>query len=361
MMFFKLWQRYIFKEYLKFVLFFLFGFYFLYVTIDFSIHMTDFLQGKSVTIWHHIIKYYALQFIKRVDILLPLGLLIGAIKVLTGMNANKELVALQSAGIPLLHILRPLFAVSLCALCLNLAINQFAVEKSLNFIDKFHDAHLGHTYRESAREPLHVLQLEDETKLVFQYYDEDKEAFFDVIWIKSPDELWRMKYLKADPLNPQGEYVDQLIRNQAGIVEKESSYLTYLFPDITWREDLPLNGAIPFENRSLSQLLHLLWGPAHLTSYQSQSALTQLLYKLAMPFLCLLSLIAPIPYCVRTSRHISLFLLYGLSIFGFVAFVAFMDAAVIIGENGTLSPLIAILTPFIALFGIFGWRFTQTR
>lgn len=356
----KIWQRYIFKEFFKFALFFLSSFYFLYVIIDFSIHLNDFVHGKQIGIWN-VVKYYGFQFIKRADILLPLATLIGTIKILCELNVNKELLAFQSAGIRLKQLLRPLFLSSFLFCLINLGINEYAVPRSLNFIDKFYDAHIGHSFRSSKSIPLHVMHLDDHTKLVYQYYDAAKEAFFDVIWIKNGDDIWRMKYLNADPENPHGEYVDHLVRGQNGGFEKVESDLDHVFIDLSWSTDLPKKGFIPFENQSISELWSLLRDNTHVASYEKQGALTQFLFKVTMPLLCLLTLIAVTPACLKPSRLLPQFFIYSISIFSFVAFIAFMDAAVIIGESNTFPPYLAILVPFALSFGIFGWRFSKAQ
>jgi len=359
-MFSKIWQRYIFREFFKFVFFFLFCFYLIYVVIDFSIHLNDFVHGKQIGMWN-VAKYYGFQFVKRADILLPLATLLGAIKILCELNVNNELVAFQSAGVRLKELLRPLFLSSFLFCLINIGVNEFAVPQSLRFIDKFYDAHIGHSFRSTKSTPLHIMHLDDHTKLVYQYYDAAKEAFFDVIWIKSADDLWRMKYLKADPENPHGEYVDHLVRGSSGGFEKVESALDHVFIDLSWSKDLPRRGYIPFENRSITELWSLMRGEPHMTSYEKQGALTQLLFKVTMPLLCILTLMAVIPACLKPSRLLPQFSIYSLSIFGFVAFVAFMDAAVIIGESDTLSPYAAIFAPFALCFGIFGWRFAKAR
>ncbi len=354
-----IWKRYIVKEFMKLFLFFLFSFYFLYVVIDYSTHVQEFVHGKNLPFWK-ILQYYSLQFIKRADILFPLGLLLGTIKVLCQLNTNKELLAFQSAGIRMKKLLTPLlFIGGICAV-LNIGINEFVVPKSLNFIDKFYDSHLRHSYRGNRAEPLHVLHLDDHSKLVYQYYDHAREAFFDVIWIKSPDDLWRMRYLKIDPDHPQGQWVDHLTRNEEGAFEKTRSFANLIFRDLEWSQDMPRRGYVPYENRSISALWKLKGDPL-LSNYDHQEIFTQLLFKLTMPFLSLLVIIAITPFCTMYSKNLPQLLIYACGIFGFVAFIALMDASVILGESDTVSPYVAVLSPFIILLTFFSWRLARVR
>lgn len=356
----KIWERYILRELFKLFALFLFGFYFLYVVIDYSAHMQDLALGSKLSLLK-IIQYYLLQFVKRMDILLPLALLISSIKVLCQLNQNKELLAFQSAGLKLKKLASPLFFVGALLVVINLGVNQFVVPSSLNFIDKFHDAHLRHSFRGKRTEALHVMHLDDHSKLVYQYYDSAKEAFFDVIWIKNPDDLWHMRYLKADPEDAQGEWVDHLQKKGDGSFEKTESYPSWVFDELQWNTDTPRQGFIPFENRSIEDLWRIYKTDPLLTLYEQQEVITQILFKLIMPFLSLLVLIAIIPFCTSSSKNIPQFLTFSIGIFSFVAFIALMDAAVIIGESGTISPYIAILSPFILLLSMFGWRYLRAQ
>jgi len=359
-MFTKTWERYLFRELFKTFTFFLAAFYFLYVVIDYSAHMQDFLHGSSLSL-SNLFLYYTFQFVKRADILLPLALIVASIRLLLSLNSHKELAAFQSAGMPWKKLLRPFYFIAFASMLIVALFNEYALPTSLNHIDKFYDAHLRHSYRGNRSEPLQVIHLEDHSKLIYQYYDSAKEAFFDVIWICSPDEFWRIKYLEADPKKPVGEHVDHLVRNKEGYFEKKSSFDTLELKDLKWRSDLPRKGFIPFENRSISALYHMLKEDQKLSTYQSNELLTQILYKSAMPLLAPLALLCCSPFCVRHGRQLPHLLIYSLSIFGFVGFIALLDAAVILGENATVSPYLAIFFPFSLITLLFGWNYAASR
>lgn len=359
MLFRKIWERYIFKEFIKFFLFFLFGFYFFYILVDYSTHVQDFAPAKNVSL-SEIVEYYLFQFIKRADILLPLALLLGTIKVLCQLNTHKELVAFQMAGLSAKKLLRPfLFLGILCTLS-NAALMEFALPHSLNFLDKFYDAHLSHSVSSRRSNELHVLHLQDQSKLVYQRYDAAKEAFFDVIWIRTPDDLWRMKYLKASSEYPRAKFADHLVRDSQGLFQKSESFASVLLTDLKWQKELPRKGFIPFENFSIQSLLSLLkeeWATSRSVNHE---IVTHLLFKAWMPSLAILVILAASPFCLKHSKNLPQFFIYGVAIFGFVFFITAIDAAVILGENNTISPYVAVLSPFIALIGVCGWKFAKT-
>ena len=351
-----IWQRYFFREVLKIFGLFLFSFYFLYVLMDYSLHMKSVLAGKSIPFFD-LCLYYLFQFIKRSQLLLPLALLVASIKVLTTLNGNRELVALQTAGVPIKKLLHPFLLLGGLCCVFNWASNELLVPHSLNYIDRFYDANFKHAYSEHKKEPIHVLHLKDKSKLIYQFYDASKEVFFDAIWIRSSNDLWRIKYLKADPSHPVGEFVDHVQRNAEGVFEKTESFPSVVLKGLTWERNMPRKGFIPMENRAYSDLLSL--GKQQSSSYERAEIRTQFYYKCVMPLMSLLIVVAIAPICMRYSRTNRPFFIYAIAIFGFVAFYALMDAAIILGENRVMSPALVVLSPFIISSAFFGWKYAK--
>lgn len=353
-----IWDRYLIREILKVFFLFLGCFFFLYALIDYSMHMQDFIIDKRIQI-SHIATYYFFHFIKRADLLIPLALLISTLKVLFAMNARGELIAMQSSGYPRKKIMRPFFFIGfLCAL-FNLTSAQFLLPSSLNFLDKFRQEHFKH-YDTPRKEPIHVLHLKDRSKIVYQKTDEDKKNFFDVFWIRSVDEIWRMKTLSSDPANPIGHFVDHLKRNSEGNFEKVESFDEYRFAKFRWESDPTGKGYTPLENRSMSELFRMLLQKTKTTAYEYPQMLTHFLFKMAMPFLSLLVVAAAAPFCLRYSRNLPIFFTYAIALFSFISFFTLMDAAVILGENLVLSPYLAILGPIALLWLGFGRQYRKT-
>lgn len=354
----KIWQRYFFREILSMFFFFLSGFFLLYALIDYSTHMADFIKDKKIQ-FAQMFAYYAFQFVKRANLLVPLALLIATIKVLTTLNAHRELVALQAAGMRTKTLMRPFFLVAACATLFSLCSNEFFLPASLNYIDQFSKTHFRHSFRGKRKEPVHALYLQDGSKLIYQTFDNSKQALFDVFWLRAADDIWRIKYLHINTSSPIGQYIDHLHRSKEGVFEKVESFETLQFPMIKWDGDLRDKGPAPLENRSLSALLEMVAQKGNTTSYEKPEALTQFLFKCVMPFLPFLVVIGIAPYCITYSRSIPTFFIYALSLFAYIAFYMLMDASAILGENQVFSPYIAILVPFILIGAAFLWKFQK--
>lgn len=338
------WKKHLLRQICAVFFFCLVTIYVLYALIDYSLHVQDFVKNSTLSLYK-LGAYYLHQFLKRADLLLPLTLVITTIKVFLTLNLRLELLALHMAGLSARTLLRPLFSVAILCTLFNYANGEFLSPHSLTFIDAFDQTHFKHSYKGKRKEPFHIFPLKDGSTLVYQYYDHEKNGFYDVFWIVSHNELWHMKYLYQNP-SLEGTYVDHLIRNANGEFTKGESLTQRLFPEIRWSQDMQNKGPIPFENRSLGRLLKL-YTYKQTSPIERACMLPQILIKLIMPTLSLLVVYAIAPFCLRYKRGFPIFLIYALSLFGFLAFFTCMDASVILAGGQHISPFIAILTPFI--------------
>jgi|SRR5579862_358788 len=354
-----IWERYLFREILKVFFLFLGCFFFLYSILDYSLHMQDFLVDKQIHLSHLFI-YYSYQFIKRSDLLIPLALLIATLKVLFSLNARGEMVALQASGLSSKRILRPFFLLALLCTLFSSTCMEFLLPSSLNFLDNFRESHFKHSFRGNRKEPIHVIYLKDRSKIVYQSELQDKDLYFDVFWIRSAEDIWRMKYLSTDPEQPMGYYVDHIVCSSEGSFEKVASFDKYAFPSFRVQPDPTGKGYIPIENRKPSELLRLLTHKRTTTAFEYPQVLTHFLHKCMMPFLSFIVVISAAPVCFRHSRSLPVFFTYAIALFLFIAFAAFINSTLILGETQVISAFNAILLPFVLCFSGFGWRYIRS-
>ena len=320
MTFTKIWQRYFLVEILKTFFLFLSCFFFLYALIDYSMHMQEILKNKKISLGDLSI-YYGMLFSKRCDLLLPLSLLIASVRVLTSLNRRNELLALQTSGIPVHHLTRPFFFVGL--LCVGLSYCNFEIlaPKSLNYIDHFEKKYLKKkSSRKAQNTAIHALPLEDGTRLLYQNYDSDKNEFFDLFWVVSIDEIYHIKNLRITDSHPIGTFVDHMKREEDGQIKKVASYSEYLFKDLFLNFDLQDHFSRPMENRSISNLTAMTLDKTPLFYENRWTVHTHLYFKLFMPWLPVLVLIGVIPFCVPSVRYLPTFLIFSITIFGYISF-----------------------------------------
>lgn len=351
----RIWKRYFIWEALKAFCLFLLGFYALYVLIDYSNHSGSFKH-------HHfrfldIMKFYGFEFFVRMDVLVPFAVMIACIKTLCACNANNELVALMCSGISLRSLLRPFVYLGIF---FTLAI-YLNTEKLQPYAVKYHnrleESRTKKKQQKSKHPIIQQIALDDGSSIIFQYYDSTKQQFFDNYWIRSIDDIYRIKHLSPYADVPKGEIIEHLQRDAEGKMIVTEMLQRKTFPEMHFdAKALLATVAVPSE-QSISELKEKLPESGTVRSDKEAQILTAYYYKLAFPWLCLLAVIAPAPFCTRFSRSLPVFFIYAGCIFGMVAFYIILDAAVVLGERQVVSPEAAILAPFATAFAFFGWKF----
>lgn len=340
-----IWERFIFKEGLKVLLFFTFSFYFLYVLIDYSVHARSFSHAHFS--FFDICFYYFCHFTKRAGIILPFALLVACLKVLTSLNTKRELIALLAGGIALHRVMRPLLLLAFLTtafLYLNAEVLFPFSEKSLKRIEERETV-----IKEElpSNRLLNSLSMKDGSTLVYQFFDNAENSFFDAFWLENSNTIYRIKYLTPQKI-PQGRYVDKLVRNKEGRFILSESFETHAFPNMYLDEVAVQENIIPPTQESITTLISRLSDPTKKISNKPE-VIASLSYKLLMPLLAFFVLIIPAPYCLKYGRNLPLFFIYAVTIFGFVTVVTIIGASLIIAENAIFNPFWVIFTPFLLL------------
>ena len=351
----KTWHRYFFREILKTFLFFLFSFFFIYSLIEYSMRMNDFFKDNHLQI-AEVVMYYVNQFLKRLDFLLPMALLLSTIKVLTTFSTRNEWIVLQAAGLSTRKLLRPFFIVAVACSSLIYANFEYFLPTALRNIDDFRVNHFHKSHIAQRRELIHLVSLKDNSKLIYQSHDVDKHLLFDVLWIKGIDEIWRMKYLNDDPATPIAHFADHIVRNSSGFLEKADSHEQIFLRDLKWHPRMARKGLAPFEQRSLSELSRLLFDPTR-PPYEIPKIATALCFKIAIPLISPLLIIALSPFCLIFSRQRHFFFLYAIGLFSLFACYMLLDSLATLSENNVISAKMAIFLPLSLLGTFFSWRF----
>lgn len=328
--FFYIWQSYFFKEAVKVFCLFIFTFGFLYTLIDYSANLQVFRESSFKL--SLIGKYYLVNLIVEANILVPAALLLATIKVLTAANVRKELIALMAGGISRKKILVPFLLLAfLCTIFLYLNA-QYFIPQSKQMLKEIGGNKI-------SRSALNTIYLNDSSKIIYQSYDSKNARYFDLFWIRSANDIYHMKYLYDQLPIPLGTFVDHINADSSG-VRKGISYPEKLFSEMNLSGQLTQDRKkVLIANLSFSQLYKKLG------NHQSGPYVAAFIYKLIVPLICFLVVLAPAPLCMRYDRNLSIFSIYGIAIFGFIAFYTLMQSAFILTSSSSLPPLWPILTP----------------
>lgn len=354
-----IWERYFLRQFIRMFFFFLFSFYGLYVLIDYASHTSALAHHQVQIPWAEITRYYLFVFASRAEILLPLALLIAFVQTVCTLNSRQELVALMASGFKLKLLMRPFLMMGLLCVLLMYANEEYLLPMALKKLRRIEDATKHQRKHHADALIVHQVTLEDGSLLIFQDYDMSKGRFFDVYWIQSIDNIYRIKYLSPTSPIPTGYYVDHLARQSNGELIQEAAYQTLDFPSMRFNQELLQSTISDPDILPISELAIQSKVVSPELNEKESKLLTSFYWKLAIPWLCLLAIIAPAPFCVKFSRHLPIFLIYVCSLFGLIAFYMLLDATQVVAKRQVLSPLLAICCPFFMGIGYFSWRFIK--
>lgn len=357
----KIWERYFYQQLLKNAGLFLLIFYGLYILIDYASHLSGVNYHHSKLKMGEFLLHYLSEFSLRADILLPFALLIGTIHTLCQMNLHSELIALLAGGYSLKRLLRPFLLTGLIGVALLYLNNEIFLPKALKNISRLDTKYAKSRSKNQNLTMAESIRLDNGALLIYKDFDRASQQLFEVYFLPSLEEVWRIEILEPFSHPPQGYGVDYFKRDE-GVLAYQNSYATSPFPSMQWdekklSETLTLPKELP-----LSTLMQA--PPESAQAEENEKAartLTALYQKLALPWLALLAIIGPAPFCLRFSRQLPVFFIFAFSIFGLVAIYLVMDAFIMLGERQVLSPSTAIFAPMGVFMFLFLYRYCRLK
>ncbi len=355
----KIWQKYFLKEFFKTFFLFLLCFYGLYCLIDYAGHTSSMNHSHGSFGWKDVIFYYFSEFSRRFDIIVPFGLLLATARTLLLFNSRSELVALMAGGYSLRSLLTPFILVGLFMVMFSFANEQWVQPIASRHIKSIEDHYaLLKNKKRGIRSAQHIA-LANGSLLIFQTFSESEDLFKDLFWIRSVNEIYRIKTLEAFKTPPIAREVELLTRQKNGYLMVTNSYDTIAL------EDIILNRAQLME--TIAQPSHFpigdLWKklPESPRSEKEAALMTAFTKKMVLPWLSLFAILLTAPFCVVFGRNIPTFMIYACTIFALVALYLLIDAGEVVAKRQLFHPITALLVP-IALAGIYPiWKYMRVR
>lgn len=355
----KILDRYVLKEFLLPFIYCFFGFIAIWFIFDLSDNLPDFLEGKvGIPI---LLEYYKSQVPEIIVITLPIGQLLALLYSLTAMSRSNELISMLGAGLSVTRILVPLFAVGFVLVGVTAYFNfesaphaamiKKQMLREIKRGEKLETGLAAHLYRnrEDARtwfirkisadleqfNDLQVLQQDEEGNIIKQWYARD--GSYDPItksWIFS-----RAKYVEMDT---------------SGEITKTEMLDEIVIPgwrETPWRISSSVMNPNYLSVQELKDYLAYNWDfPAvRLAPYR-----TQLQYRYALPWVCLLVVFIAAPLGIVYSRRGILGgVATAIAIFFSLVFVSALFVA--LGKGNRLPAMTAAWGPMVAYLGIGLW------
>jgi lipopolysaccharide export system permease protein len=267
------------------------------------------------------------------------------------LNVRNEIVALLSSGIRFGTLVKPFVAIGLTAVALLYINEEFFMPHAYAKINFLKDLHSDEDAHRNQERNVQSLEVENGGRLIFHSFNTAKKSFFDVYWVKSVEEIFKIKYLYPAENGARGEFIDYFQRAPDGEFALSESFDKKEFPDMQFDPNNLRQSMIDPRQEPISELFHR-YSPfkKRLTDFQARAS-TNFYNKLVIPWLCFLAAIGPIPYCFRYTRQLPIFMIYLVSMMTLVSFYLIMNSALLFGENQVFSPFAAIVLPFGLYFG----------
>lgn len=361
MIFNKIWEKYFLKEVFKIFFLFLFCFFGLYIIIDYASHTSAIGRHQTQIPIKDLAVYYFNIFISRAEILIPFALLIAVVKTLCSLNTNHELTALMASGLSIKKLLRPFLSVGLLLTALMYLNEELILPESLTKLKKIEDSHKNAKRRNTPESAVQHLLVEDGSVILYQSYDTAKQALYDAYWIRTTDDIYRIKYLYPYLEIPKGIEVGHFIRQPNGELIQSETVMFQHFPEIQFNPEALHATLTTPDLQSISSLAASMPAGRDEYSEKESQSLSAFYWKMVIPWLCFLAVIGPIPSCIKFSRTMPVFFIYVFGIFGLLAFYLVLDAAMIVAKRQVLEPFWAIVFPFLAVFAFLSFRYIKVR
>lgn len=351
----KIWERYLIKELLKTFVVIIVLFYGFYCLIDYAAHTSSNNQNNIKPSWIQLSIYYAADFSKRMDVLIPFALLISSLRVLCLLNIHRELVALLACGLSKQKLLRPFIFIGLFFVFFGYVNNEFFMPKAYQAIRTIQVEYQMQRDKVKKQPKASHFLLKDGTTILYHRYDEVLHRLHDVYWVQNADHIWQMKELNLDSSPPEGLDVHLLQRDNGHLVIT-GDFDTYSFKDILFNKRKLYETLSPPDELSLTQLWDKMDSAEANASEKKSEIMTAFYRKMVFPWFALLALIGPAPFCMRYSRSFPAFFTIAISIFALVAFYLIMDATSVLGKRQLIAPIIAVGAPFLLTWGWVGYK-----
>ncbi len=349
-------DRYVLKNFLLPFIYSLLGFLAIWLIVDLSDNVADFLKGKVPLT--KILLFYLGQLPDIGMMSMPAGVLLALLYSLSKMSRSNEIISMLSAGVGLHRILAPLFGVGFVLSLVGVALNyelvpraQAVKETQLSqFVSGADDdplrldAHLFHNrmanrfwYAErfypnkNQLEGVQIMQRDEEGDILFQYYVR-RATFFPYEHSWDFDKGMLVKYDKEGNVT-SNEYLSGETR-------------IYDWEETPWRI---ASATMNAEVLTVPQLRQYLFHNSDFNDVQLAPYRTHLWYRWSLPWVSLIVVFVAAPLGVVFSRR---GVLAGVasSIFVFAGMLFFKDLFLALGAGNRMpAPLAAWMPNLIFL------------
>jgi len=352
-------DKYITREYLRFYLMILISFTVIFLVVDFFDHLPR-LMRRGAT-WDQMMIYFALRLPYLVILTSPVVVLLAGLFLMSELSQHSESIAIRSAGISIVRMVRPLFVVGFVISILVLIMGEYVLPWS--------EAKRGYVYTVQIKNQ----KIEDKKMRSNIYYQgSDSNLYFIGFFDGYRNTIKTIDISNFDV--ETGELHSKIIADRATWEDDkwmfENCYIRHFedrrpvsseffpittldFVDVT-PADFVKSAKDPmsmnfFELKNYIKRLQKVGEKFH-------KELTELFYKVTFPFANMIIMLFCIPLASQSARSRGRGLIFAIGLLVCFMYLMMLRLGQSLGHSGVIEPMVAAVAPHL-LFLVLGLFF----
>ncbi len=333
-------DRYVLREFLGYLGLGIAGFIVIFVVVDLFEKIDVFLDHRAPL--GLVARFYLFRTPEVVVLAFPVSLLLATFLALGQLNKFGELTAMRAAGLPLLRILRPVFAVAGGAAALGLLLGELVAPGASRERDRIYDEQIQRVRRDVARERADVTYLGAGGRMYYirlYLVHEQRMHEVSVLEFAQGKLTGRIDAAEATWDGSQWVFSSGWIRHFEGARERAEPFERLEAPELAEQpRDFAKEGLKPGEMNYLQLRGYIV--KLRASGLRVANYLVDLHLKLSFPLFNLIVVMIGASVATRL-RLQSAAMGFGLSVIIAFVYWGFMQLGKALGHSGLLSPYLA--------------------
>ncbi len=341
-------DRYLLKEYVTAVLFCFTAFCLIYIVLDLFYYLSRFLDANTPpTI---IAYYYLLWVLPFLEYLFPASLLFGALYTLWRMARKNEIIAMRAGGVSLNRIMAPFLGVAIVFALTTMVVKEWTVPATREWHSNFLAARRHYDPEALVSRPVSFIYHAPAARMVWsigQFDANRPDILREVAIVETRENGTRKREIVAG----EAQWLDGQWWLFGASVQayRDSPFHVPHGPPVLLpsagveMRDLPVEpqdiavNAKPWAFLSTREMLRRVALQSHVSSEDLARKRTDIHFRLAAPWACLVVTLFGIPVGSRSSRQNVLACL-ATAVACFVGYYALLHVGVFLAGNGRMPP-----------------------
>ena len=348
----KLLDRYVLREFVKFLLLFVAGVILIFIVVHFFERLDKFLEKKPAPF--SIAKYYIYQLPYLFVLLLPIAHILATFFSLGEMSRRNELLALKAAGIDVVRVIRPLLLLALFNSFLSFGVSEFLAPSANRKAREVKDIEIEKRRATLTRTFARNLSFWGEGRRLFYFrsIDARRNVARGIVMMEFAGEKlrWRIDAERGLYIDGNWKFFGVTERKFIGDSEEVSFYEERDMPEIKESPFDFLKGRRDLLEMGVVDLMELISSLKRAGLDHTQESV-EFNIRFSFPLANLVMILFALPFAA-SMRGAGRAYGFGQAVFFSFIYWGFLETFRVIGEVGKLPPFVAAWAPnflFLAL------------